>query len=242
MNDPVSRESLEPLGDQIAGFEVAFSSPHELVLVKPAGIASELTTDRQGVSLISRVRAAGFPQARLPHRLDRMTSGLLLVSLSKEAAAHHSAQIQEGNWKKFYVARIVAPRHEELLLGEQKAYLKRRRDKMSVVRAGGKPSFMEILNVAPVPHEPRQSHVAIRLMTGRYHQIRVMMSELGCPLIGDSSYDGPTGDPFLEHVALSFLPMDAAEPVRIFRRDDERREAVAGSVMDAVGAALLGEE
>ena len=243
VNEPArKRDSSGGSDDRIAGFEVIFRSEHELVLMKPSGVASELTTDRKRVSLISRVREAGYPHARLPHRLDRMTRGFMLIALSKRSAAHHSSQIQEGCWRKFYMARIVSPSNPEALLGQQKSYLKRRRDQMSVVQSGGQPSFLDVLGVRPVPGRKGQSHVAIQLLTGRYHQIRVMLAHRGSPLIGDPLYDGPAGEPYLEHVALSFLPMGAEEPVCLFRRSDPGREPVDVALLDAVEEALQRKE
>jgi len=119
--------------------------------------------------MLELCRAAGHPDAKLPHRLDRMTSGVLVVATDREALAHHNRAIAERSWgPKLYIARVVAPPpgggggDEEdggggggggggLALGPRKAYLKRRGWRSEVVRCGGKPSFLDVLAAEPAP-------------------------------------------------------------------------------------------
>ena len=80
-DDPTARRTRLDL-------PVLFESMHELAVVKPAGMATELTSDPKGVSLIARVRAGGVT-AKLPHRLDRVTRGIVVVALTDEAIRFH---------------------------------------------------------------------------------------------------------------------------------------------------------
>lgn len=179
-------------------------TPHELVVVKPAGLASEHTRDPGADSLVARLRAQGFDNLRLVHRLDAPTSGLLIVARTKEAAAHYSTEIAGRRWKKIYIAEVAAPSDRaKTLIGDHKAYLSTEGRVARIVRSGGKPSLLTIAHVAPTADASERSHVLVRLHTGRFHQIRVMLSDLGVPLAGDSAYGGPSGVRFyLEHVLL----------------------------------------
>ena len=216
-------------------------------MVKPAGMASELTSDPKRVSLLSRVVDAGFQEARLPHRLDRGTRGFLLVALSADAIRFHNERVRERRWRKVYLARVggSASQHESLL-GEHKAYLKRRGNRMEVVRSGGQPSFLRVVGLDVAPLDTRGdtrgnsvgdstsartkardcSHVVIELGTGRYHQIRAMLSALGAPLVGDHVYGGGNGPFYLEHVVFSFEPMDGSGVVTLFDPSDSDREEI----------------
>ena len=185
--------------------ELLHVTPHELVVCKPAGLPSELPRDPGADSLMSRLGTHGYADLRLVHRLDSPTSGLMIVARSADAAAHYSAEIAARRWKKVYVAEVAVPvARAQTLVGDHKAYLATRGRKAVIVRSGGKPSMLTIERVAPVADASGRSHVLVRLQTGRFHQIRVMLSALGAPLAGDGTYGGPAGDRFyLEHVLLA---------------------------------------
>lgn len=183
-------------------------SPHELIVVKPAGLPSELPRDPAADSLARRLIVAGVKEPRLVHRLDAVSCGLLLVAKSPQAAAHYAAEIAAHRWHKWYVARVEVPHEAAMrLVGPHKAYLRTDGPSARVVRAGGKPSFLDVVSAAPAPGERGASDVLVRLRTGRFHQIRVMLAHLGAPLRGDTRYGGAAGAAvYLEHVVLTARP------------------------------------
>jgi 23S rRNA-/tRNA-specific pseudouridylate synthase len=217
-------------------------SPHEVVVFKPAGVASELRDDRRGVSVKALV-ARRFPGTtpKLPHRLDSVTRGLLLVCLTKEAIAFHNAQIEARRWEKYYLARVAAPAAQPpaAFLGEHKAFLREAGGRARVVHAGGKPAFLEILGAAPAPGRVDRWHLLIRLLTGRFHQIRVMCAALGLPLAGDPLYDPAARDPaefYLEHILLKYEEFDTRAPATVFLADYEERGALAPELATMLAA------
>lgn len=217
---------------QLAGLPLLRRSSHEVVVVKPADMPSEMSADRDGRSAISRVRAA-LPECdpQLPHRLDRPTRGVLVVALSREAVARHNEAIRAGRWRKFYLARVPAG---PALLGVHRAYLRRDGRESKVVRAGGDPASLEVLAEAPSPQSPSDRHLLIRLDTGRYHQIRVMLASLGAPLVGDGAYGGRSGTMYLEHAVLVMVDLDHDGPVRLHWAEDPQREALAAPLAEAL--------
>jgi 23S rRNA-/tRNA-specific pseudouridylate synthase len=227
---------------------VLYETPHEVVVVKPAGMAAELTSDPRGVSLISRLRRACPPplDPKLPHRLDRVTRGVMLIALTGESIAFHNAQIRAGAWDKYYLARVHAPhdRPTEALLGQHKAYLKRVRQRAKIVRSGGKPSFLEILAVYPVPDKPNQAHLLIMLLTGRFHQIRAMLQGLGAPLVGDAFYGAAGQRPrdwdnfYLEHIVLKYVDYAHRAPRTAHLRDDPEREPLSPALRAEIEALI----
>lgn len=180
-------------------------TPDELVVLKPAGLACELPFDEEADTLVSRLAAEGYQDLRLVHRLDAPASGLMLIARSAQAAAFFAAEIEARRWHKWYVARVALPdRKAGRLLGAHKAYLKTEGRVARVVRSGGKPSFLDVVRVTPVPGHQGEGDVLIRLHTGRFHQIRAMLAHLGAPLVGDARYGGPEHRPmYLEHVVLA---------------------------------------
>ena len=212
-----------------------FVTPHELVVAKPAGLASELPRDAAADSLITRLKSEGFDNLRLVHRLDAPASGLMVVARTEQAAAHYSAEIAARRWHKFYVAAVgISGDRAKHLVGDHKAYLSTSGRKATVVRSGGKPSFLTIVHAASAPATSGCSHVLVQLHTGRFHQIRVMLAELGAPLIGDTVYGGATNRAlYLEHVLLSARTCDSSPHVWQAPAHDAR-PAWASSLDEAI--------
>jgi 23S rRNA-/tRNA-specific pseudouridylate synthase len=126
---------------------------HEIVVLKPAGLASELPHDPAADSLLRRLAAQGYTDLRLVHRLDAPACGLMLVARSAEAAAHYAREIAARRWHKWYVAQVaVSPEKAEQLVGAHKSYLKVDGRSARVVRARSQPrtsSFWPLRYPAP---------------------------------------------------------------------------------------------
>ena len=199
---PLNRGGSTRVGQIVHLLDV---TPHEIVALKPAGLPSELPRDPAADSLVRRLEAQGFSGLRLVHRLDAPSCGLMLVARSAEAAAHYAREIAERRWHKWYVAQVALPSSKAgQLVGAHKSYLKIDGSSARVVRAGGKPSFLDVTLATPVPDVPDESHFLVQLHTGRLHQIRVMLAHRGAPLSGDIRYGGPSGRTiYLEHAILA---------------------------------------
>jgi len=211
-------------GEAIEGLTVLWRSEREVVVDKPAGLASESPYGSERDSVLTRVRR-WCGEAKLPHRLDAMTSGVLVVALDDEAVRWHNAEVAARRWRKFYVARVGGTGGERRacggggerdgerggadgLLGEHVVHLKRKGKRAEVVRAGGQRAALTVLAAAadPAVHGARQ--VLLELHTGRFHQVRATLAHAGAPLVGDGLYGGvgAAGSALLRHVALRFRP------------------------------------
>lgn len=187
------------------------------VLDKPAGVS--VLADRVGApSLHDALKAwqdgeADRPRPRIVHRIDKDTSGLLLVALSAEMERTLGAAFEARSIGKWYVAQASAPlpgdplegaeRHRITLplkpgrkgrmrvAGPREAIRRRAQDGVwvhEVPPAVAQPEGQSALTVAR--HLGKQRYL-VRLHTGRTHQIRVHFAWLGAPLKGDPRYGRP---------------------------------------------------
>ena len=197
--------AAEPVGQAIA-LNVVHEDAHVLVLDKPAGLVVHPAAGHADGTLVNALIAhcgdslSGIGGVRRPgivHRLDKDTSGLLVIaktdlahkSLSEQFAAHG----QDGRLMRAYIAIVwgePVPR-----VGRIDAAIGRKasnRTKMAVVREEAGRSAAtnyEVLETVKGPDKrPLASLVRCVLETGRTHQIRVHMAHIGHPLMGDATY------------------------------------------------------
>ncbi|MEW5786881.1 MAG: 23S rRNA pseudouridine(1911/1915/1917) synthase RluD [Pseudomonadota bacterium] len=200
---PASLPEETAFQPQPMDLSVVFEDEHILVIDKPAGLVTHPGAGNWEGTLLNALlhrhpAAAGLPRAGIVHRLDKDTSGLMVVAKTLEAQTQLVRALQARSVKRIYwaVALGVFKAGE----GQVDAAIGRhptQRVKMAVLdetRAGAKPA----LTYWKVLRQYRQAAwVECRLATGRTHQIRVHLTHLGHPLLGDLVYRGRRTGPDL---------------------------------------------
>lgn len=175
---------------------IVFEDAHLVVLEKPAGLLSQ--GDLSGeISLVDWLRTHfGRHYVGLIHRLDRNTSGLLVVAKRSKSAERLTRSLQEGTLVREYLAWLIGALEDEKSW-EHWVLKDERTNIVRVVASGTVGAKRASLRVAPEGKTAyRGSPLTLarfRLETGRSHQIRVQCAEEGFPLLGDAKYGGASG-------------------------------------------------
>ena len=198
-------EDPEPAPERIP-LDIVYEDDEIIVIDKPAGLVVHPAAGHAAGTLVNALIAhcgaslsgiGGVKRPGIVHRLDKDTSGLLVVAKTDRAHQALAAQFADhgrtGPLKRGYLAFVWgAPSRPR---GTVEAPIGRHptsRDKMAV-RAGGRPAITHwqvLERYAGTDGKPVASLIACRLETGRTHQIRVHLARVGHPLMGDPVY-GP---------------------------------------------------
>jgi 23S rRNA pseudouridine955/2504/2580 synthase len=185
--DPLSEEEVELVRDM-----VIYEDPHAFVLNKPPGLATQggtKTTQHLDRLLDGLGDDRGRP--KLVHRLDKDTSGALLVARTARAAGHFAKSFSGRTAKKVYWALVVGiPDSDE---GTIDAPLAKQPgtggEKMHIDEENGLPAKTRWRTIDRAGN--RAAWVELQPLTGRTHQLRAHMAAIGTPIVGDAKYGGP---------------------------------------------------
>jgi 23S rRNA pseudouridine1911/1915/1917 synthase len=187
----VAAPMLEP---EQMDLRIAYEDEHLVVVDKPAGLVVHPAPGHQTGTLVHGLLAydvAGGDEERpgIVHRLDRDTSGLMVVARSEEAHRRLENLVRRRELERHYLALVVGrPRSRT---GRIEAPIGRdRRDPMRHSLDSDTPREA-VTHFAVVELFPRHALLDVRLETGRTHQIRVHLDAIGLPVAGDPLYGRP---------------------------------------------------
>jgi tRNA pseudouridine32 synthase/23S rRNA pseudouridine746 synthase len=165
---------------------IVYQDDDLLIVNKPSGLLTVPGKDpKHADCLIARVNRV-FPNAKIVHRLDMATSGIICLAMHKEAHRNLSIQFQDRKTAKRYVARVFGKLEQQTgsidlpLICDWP-----NRPKQMVDHDKGKPS---LTHFKVLEHEAQATRVELTPITGRSHQLRVHMLSLGHPILGDRLY------------------------------------------------------
>jgi len=208
----------EPDALPVAGdveIDVRYEDADVLVLAKPAGVVVHPGAGHASGTLVNGL-LAGYPEIAavgephrpgIVHRLDRDTSGLLVVARTPNAYESLVEQLKARAVERHYLALVWGRPAARGMIDAPIGRSAARRTRMAVRESGreARTGF----EVVEAFSSPVASLLECRLETGRTHQIRVHLAAIGHPVVGDASYGGAReperlGRPFLHAFALAF--------------------------------------
>lgn len=224
--------------------EILFEDEFLLVLNKPAGLVVHPAAGHEQDTLVNALIAHsnsfamkfGDQRPGIVHRLDKDTSGIMVVAKTDRIQQELSQQFKERSIHRIYFAVVCGLLRQEQ--GTIKSFLARHpvdRKKFASVRGRDKKNIVDLENPPKVGkwaqtdffveerHPSGFSYVRLKLHTGRTHQIRVHLSESGFPILGDELYGGKRKNKPVPRFALHAAELGFRHPATgeslMFKRD-----------------------
>ena len=181
------------------------------LVVHPAPSVKEATLVdwliQKGVSLST---ISGEERHGIVHRIDKDTTGALVIAKTNEAHQKLSEQLQDKSMGRYYLALIDYPLKDSGIVEKPIGRNPKNRLKMDVVSSGknAKSAFCKL-----VENEKRNELIAVKLFTGRTHQIRVHLESLGRHILGDTLYGFKSKKDTIDRVFLHAYKLYLFHPI-----------------------------
>jgi 23S rRNA pseudouridine1911/1915/1917 synthase len=227
-----------PAEAPVAALDIIFEDDDVMVVDKPAGLVTHPAPGHRGTTLAELLP----PGSRVVHRLDKDTSGLLLVARTDEALEELQRQMKAREITREYTALVEGRPDAER--GTIDAPIGRDRANRTVMSTRTDRAREAVTHFEVVERLPRTALLRVRLETGRTHQIRAHLAAIGHPVVGDPQYGGSASGrrvglsrQFLHASSLmfrhplsgEFVRCESKPPVELSHAlDTARREPVSG--------------
>lgn len=223
--------------------DIIYQDDDLLVLNKPSGVTVHGAPSVKEATLVEWLNEKGFMlsnlngqvRAGIVHRLDKGTSGAIVVAKNNQAHAALSAQLEDKSMNRIYLALINLPLKEPCTIERSLARSSQNRLKIAVTKSGGKHAKSAFTNLITqdeneilksVVQNDKSALIAAKLFTGRTHQIRAHLASINRHILGDDLYgfkrqNGKIARIMLHAYMLNFKHPRTNEPMNFIAPFDE---------------------
>jgi 23S rRNA pseudouridine1911/1915/1917 synthase len=183
---------------------ILYEDNHLLVVNKKVGeivqgdkTGDEPLSEKYKAFIAQRDAKPGQVFVGLPHRLDRPVSGITVLAKTSKALERLNAMFRDGGVHKYYWALVCSQPPQKQQLLEGMIWRNEKQNKSYICRPGAarKDAKLARLIYTHLKSTDRYFLVEVELLTGRHHQIRCQLSDMGCPIKGDLKYGAPRSNP-----------------------------------------------
>lgn len=215
---PIIDDFIAPVCEDFA--RILYQDEAILLVNKPSGLLSlsgknPLNWDSLHYRLVhGQVGVSpAFPEAKLPHRLDFGTSGLMLVGLNAASTQQLNRQFQSGSLQKRYLAVLEGwLENDQGQISAPIAKDKRLFPRVKICHATGKAAISHY-QVLQRLEQPRRTRVQLTPLTGRTHQLRIHCWHIGHPILGCDLYSSAQSEQLAERLLLHASDLYFEHPV-----------------------------
>lgn len=222
-NDNISIDVPEAKETKLKAQEIPLDIIYEdsdiIVVNKPKGMVVHPANENPDGTLVNAILSicknslsgiGGELRPGIVHRLDKDTSGLIIVAKNDKAHINMSEQIKERNVKKTYIALVRGNVPEEkATINMPIGRSTKDRKKMAVTKNGKQ----AITHFKVLKRYSKYTLLEIKIETGRTHQIRVHMAEIGYPVVGDAVYSNGKNEFGIEGQMLHAYKLEFMHPI-----------------------------
>lgn len=177
---------------------VLYENEQFVVINKPVGLGMHQENDTVGIITVLQ-RQLSVPKLWLVHRLDKVTSGLMVVAKSSQTAAQLGEHFANHQIQKYYLA--LSDKKPKKKQGTVVGDMRKIRDgKWGLTQSKNNPAITQFFSCGTGSGGRR--FFIVKPHTGKTHQIRVMLKSLGSPILGDEFYTGSPSDRTYLHAYL----------------------------------------
>lgn len=223
LNDEITIKKTEPKETKLVAqdipVEVVYEDNDIIVVNKPKGLVVHPANGNPDGTLVNAIMSickgslsgiGGEIRPGIVHRLDKDTSGLLIVAKNDKAHIQMSEQIKNREVKKIYMALVRGQvPEEEATINMPIGRSTKDRKKMAVCKTGKE----AVTHFKVLKRYNKYTLLEVKIDTGRTHQIRVHLSEIGYPVIGDAVYSNGKNEFGVEGQMLHAKSLDFKHPI-----------------------------